>query len=750
MTDKLRILLFDDHPFRSDAMTGVATLGAQGKDPKALMAYTRKLKTTFQLFWLNSPEEMREYYLWIRAISDRHPERLGDIIPELLPFDYALTSTTQRRPAASDRVDSNPLPLLRNLGENLQPTADLSHLQPLPAIGYPTGEDRFGCFAGGLVSLQFADYPCVGIPTTQHRRLQDTEFFEWFLNPAFFNAFDNKSRPKVTWHELLQFGLPKLRERIAQLIRAGRVQLGLRDLLRLTPSTDLNVGDWLDTSVTVLSRYGERRLPLEGLFFDQLYPDDCQTPLTPANCSKAVNSWAADCLKATFERRDALKIKIAEGYRREIERALEVAESFQKAYLTLFPERLRLSEALYGSGAMSKELTLDEQALAKKWGVSINSRSVKDEVTGPKVLPKIKEHAGDPEVARLAALFCCVWLEFRLGVRVGNLICSYIQAIHDCDDAAKTRIIAEMSSPERGDRLRREELQDTLKTIEQILEARPEDLHLLLEYTKAKQEHDESRAAEVRKHFLDPYDARTDLAGLAEDFLVSIDDAVGTHSDETQPLSIAEKVDRLCDIFAPSPRRASVWRHAKPGKTVYESATFGNADAMIGESKIVIAMPRNADQIFQTDGSTETLSAVFERLKAAKGVSAKLLKMSGKRKIRITAKEHAEGDDEAFELHVDGAGSSAIDFRLVNSQRCGEPDEQDVIIPLKRLGGNDDDAKDPNESQWGSLGLNLRDVLNATGGEHGIRRGEGQILQIYAHHIAYDRQNWPEWLINAP
>jgi hypothetical protein len=88
--------------------------------------------------------------------------------------------------------------------------------------------------------------------------------------------------------------------------------------------------------------------------------------------------------------------------------------------------------------------------------------------------------------------------------------------------------------------------------------------------------------------------------------------------------------------------------------------------------------------------------------------------------------------------------------------------------PLKHLGRTD--------KSWGNLGLNLADVLadrpfdcdgcqqaihqdeappEHEGTEwryfhHGIRKGEGLLLQIYADEIGFPEAKWPVWLRNAP
>jgi hypothetical protein len=99
---------------------------------------------------------------------------------------------------------------------------------------------------------------------------------------------------------------------------------------------------------------------------------------------------------------------------------------------------------------------------------------------------------------------------------------------------------------------------------------------------------------------------------------------------------------------------------------------------------------------------------------------------------------------------------------------CRGKDITSLTQALKRLGKYD-------KSYWGSLGLSLSDVLenrpfdcelcaealknndapgdcHKTGSKyhHGIRRGEGLYLRMYADEIGFQESDWPNWLRNAP
>ena len=105
------------------------------------------------------------------------------------------------------------------------------------------------------------------------------------------------------------------------------------------------------------------------------------------------------------------------------------------------------------------------------------------------------------------------------------------------------------------------------------------------------------------------------------------------------------------------------------------------------------------------------------------------------------------------------------------TRASGRPRKATTILQaLKRMGGASDG--------WGRLGLSITDVLagrhfdcaackralkteskQPPAGEHktksgrthhGVRRGEGRILRLYAEQIDFPEPLWPEWLANAP
>jgi hypothetical protein len=103
----------------------------------------------------------------------------------------------------------------------------------------PDHQDNFGCFGGGLITLQFRNHPCVGIPFTSKDdssiKGTDAGIFEWFLSQDF--AFQQKHRienKKLTWHELVKNGVIALREKIVTQVQSEMVKLDINQLIKFS------------------------------------------------------------------------------------------------------------------------------------------------------------------------------------------------------------------------------------------------------------------------------------------------------------------------------------------------------------------------------------------------------------------------------------------------------------------------------------------------------------------------------------
>ena len=130
------------------------------------------------------------------------------------------------------------------------------------------------------------------------------------------------------------------------------------------------------------------------------------------------------------------------------------------------------------------------------------------------------------------------------------------------------------------------------------------------------------------------------------------------------------------------------------------------------------------------------------------------------------------GIDRVYEL-LEPMPESLFTFHHRKKTKWGrEKDVTAISNQLKKLG-----FSDGTETRWGRWGLNVQDVLdnrpfncimcrkaiaegkdppkgNHTDGErrysHGLRAGEGILLQLYADELEFPESHWPIWLKNAP
>jgi hypothetical protein len=364
--DKIRVLLLDDNPSfleREELFEGSRYNIPLIHDQGANTYYLPELEELFDLRWLATAVESREYRDWLVAIARGTPrlEAHGLWVPEILCFDYALTGNT-------DRVCERGIPVglvdrLTPLQPSTAKSAAIEALTPAepPATGAAKDDDNQGCFAGGLIFAKLSDHPCGPVAVTRKGpfKTHDTEaaFFEWMLECESHGTFVAKGRPAVTWNELLIDGVRALRTQIKQLAAQDAIQISLDDLLQLAENGDHPV-------LTVRSRYGRRRLPAEALFIDQ--------PPTTAR-KDAKSQWAESILTNLMSplrgEQDQSQPLFA-GTRADLARGRDLADLLWAAYNDdeRFDRRVSMSQLLArraaGSGGGQSLSDQDRQLLA--------------------------------------------------------------------------------------------------------------------------------------------------------------------------------------------------------------------------------------------------------------------------------------------------------------------------------------------------------------------------------------------------
>lgn len=574
MTDRLNLLLLDDQPFAKKASTGVAQLRREG----ASSNWREALDRCFKLWWLQHPDEMRQYYYLVRAIKGRRIQTLGELglLPELVVFDFALTSVAGYPATLENRKDTNPLPQLVDAATRLGCPEVMIRREPLPdprENGYPVGTDRFGCYAGSLINLELCDLPCVGIPTTQYHQKAETFFFEWFLDRPLHGLFDSKSRTGATWDSLLHDGLPFLRAMLVDRMRAGTVRVSLHDLLHLIhdPPSPVTIQE---QAIQITSIYGRRSLSLEALFFDRVHPDPTDEEARPEDRREEILAFSQSCLEAVFEGIQSGAQRLVQS---ELEAAINLAERFQSTYLSeIFEERLRLSTALYEPRTFTPEtLTREELELAGRWGVDVSTRDFKAKVgKGPWLGTIISEAGEQPIVARTATLFCIVYAE-SLARREG--FTSYYSALREVAAALRPQRLED--EIEQAESLR-ERLLLTLSTYggKQALEfisgftAEVQDLLKLAEVERRLNDAEVDPAtgsplseAAVLRDVQRQYGVLTARTPATTNALAAF---INRYRQAFEAVCLAgvksvATTEMVYDLLAPSPRRVALWRHQK-------------------------------------------------------------------------------------------------------------------------------------------------------------------------------------------
>jgi len=343
--DKIRVLLIDDQPqgLLSKAMLDgsdhyMVSLRT-AENPKA---GGKDLKELFDVRWLATPEEAREFRDLSRLVSLSRPLALGEEgwVPEIVCFDYAITgdrkSVAMRLPEELVR-EVSPLPQLRDLAGGLAVIDP--PVNPLPDTGQARDKDNMGCFAGCLISTLFWDHPCSAVAHTRKgddKTLKtEAAFFEWFMEVDTYKTFETKGKPELSWGWLLERGVASLRRRIEELVRGRIVHLGFSDLLKMLDGE-------LPASLEIRSRYGKRHLPTEALFLDV----DAETT------QEAARAWAIGILDSLFsdfnapeKPSDDLGAESTNPSLAEFQQGMSLADHLWAGYHSdLVEKRFRLSE----------------------------------------------------------------------------------------------------------------------------------------------------------------------------------------------------------------------------------------------------------------------------------------------------------------------------------------------------------------------------------------------------------------------
>lgn len=185
--------------------------------------------------------------------------------------------------------------------------------------------DQLGLFAGVVVSRLFKEHSCVAIPSTWNfsdlsRMHISSKFFEWINGYDLGDIFNSNIRGQKEWDKIIPYGVGRLRIRIEKQVETGKIIPNYEQLIELSKAN--TVGGVF----SFISVYGERNLPLDGLFID--IPEEAR--------KRIIKNWANDKLLANLPLENEV-----------IAKAKEVGDELWEIYKNEFGERIDLAEYCY-------------------------------------------------------------------------------------------------------------------------------------------------------------------------------------------------------------------------------------------------------------------------------------------------------------------------------------------------------------------------------------------------------------------
>jgi len=280
---------------------------------------------SFKIF--QHPMEVFEYLSMINQLNESGlSSKLAEICPEALPdivvFDYKLSDNfSTYNPAALQYTDPVQYQFLRDHSVSLKLKSAFDvpfrnkelfiERQDVTNGDYSSDEfknalcakkitnidDDFGLFSGIAIIREFKNLFTLGVPATLNKRSksalsENSLYYEWLNSYDLKDAIERPDKDGKQWRDILLFALPILRNRIKMLVRAGKVIIGLDQLLKMT-ANDHPISDRLK-EFTFISAYGERSLSLDALFID------CPN----GERSKKIADWADEVLEILFKQKE--------------------------------------------------------------------------------------------------------------------------------------------------------------------------------------------------------------------------------------------------------------------------------------------------------------------------------------------------------------------------------------------------------------------------------------------------------------
>jgi len=258
-------------------------------------------KDFFNYCLFQHPKEVEEYLTMIcKLTDDENTSHLADncpiALPDIVVFDYKLSDNLNTRNSnALLYSNADHLNFIKNTSANLKikeyfPKSFNSKVLFIERDDVLNGnysgdefakelhasslqdDDEFGLYCGIAILREFKDYVTCGIPATINKADKSTMkynslFYEWLNSYDLKGAIERPDKSSKSWTEILNFSIKIYRKRIENQINSSKIIINLSQLMNYVEALPIDQEQRIFSFESV---YGERHLPLDGLFIDMV------------------------------------------------------------------------------------------------------------------------------------------------------------------------------------------------------------------------------------------------------------------------------------------------------------------------------------------------------------------------------------------------------------------------------------------------------------------------------------------------